>query len=125
MSDTQAILDLPKVELHLHLDCSMSFESVSLLVPGMTRERYRAEFLAPQKCVNLVDYFRYLAAPLALLQTAEGLRVAASSPQAAARGASPARPCPSTRSQAAARATAARAATRGSGSFRRHWAGSG
>jgi adenosine deaminase len=76
MSDTQAIIDLPKVELHLHLDCSMSFESVSLLVPGMTRERYRAEFLAPQKCVNLVDYFRYLAAPLALLQTAEGLRVA-------------------------------------------------
>jgi adenosine deaminase len=76
MSDAQAIIDLPKVELHLHLDCSMSFESVSALVPGMTRERYCAEFLAPQKCVNLVDYFRYLAAPLALLQTAEGLRVA-------------------------------------------------
>ena len=67
---------LPKVELHLHLDCSLSFEAVKALVPEMTPQRYRAEFLAPEKCVNLVDYFRYLAAPLALLQTAEGLRIA-------------------------------------------------
>jgi len=66
---------LPKVELHLHLDCSMSFESVHALVPGMTPERYRAEFLAPKKCKNLVDYFRYLAPPLALLQTREALRI--------------------------------------------------
>ena len=64
-----SVADLPKVELHLHLDCSMSFQSVSALVPDMTMQRYRAEFLAPRKCVNLVDYFRYLAAPLALLQT--------------------------------------------------------
>lgn len=71
-----AIADLPKVELHLHLDCSMSFQSVSALVPDMTRERYRADFLAPAKCVNLVDYFRYLAAPLALLQTRQALRIA-------------------------------------------------
>lgn len=67
---------LPKIELHLHLDCSMSLASVSALVPDMTEARYRAEFLAPAKCRNLVDYFRYLAAPLALLQTREGLRVA-------------------------------------------------
>lgn len=67
---------LPKVELHLHLDCSMSFQSVNALDPSVTPERYRAEFLAPQKCVNLVDYFRYLAAPLALLQTREALRIA-------------------------------------------------
>lgn len=70
------VADLPKVELHLHLDCSMSFQSVSALVPDMTPERYRAEFLAPKKCVNLVDYFRYLAAPLALLQTEHALRIA-------------------------------------------------
>lgn len=66
---------LPKVELHLHLDCSMSFESVHALVPEMTPERYRAEFLAPKKCKSLVDYFRYLGPPLALLQTREGLRI--------------------------------------------------
>jgi adenosine deaminase len=66
---------LPKVELHLHLDCSMSFQSVHALVPEMTRERYRAEFLAPKKCMNLVDYFRYLGPPLALLQTREALRI--------------------------------------------------
>lgn len=66
---------LPKVELHLHLDCSMSFASVNALDPSVTRERYRAEFLAPKKCVNLVDYFRYLAPALALLQSREALRV--------------------------------------------------
>jgi adenosine deaminase len=66
---------LPKVELHLHLDCSMSFESVHALVPEMTPERYRAEFLAPKKCKSLVDYFRYLGPPLALLQTREALRI--------------------------------------------------
>lgn len=66
---------LPKVELHLHLDCSMSFTSVNALDPSVTPERYRAEFLAPKKCVNLVDYFRYLAPALALLQSREALRV--------------------------------------------------
>jgi adenosine deaminase len=66
---------IPKVELHLHLDCSMSFASVSALDPSVTPERYRAEFLAPRKCVNLVDYFRYLAPALALLQTREALTV--------------------------------------------------
>ena len=75
-AQTTSVADLPKIELHLHLDCSMSFESVGALVPGMTLERYRAEFLAPKKCVNLVDYFRYLAAPLALLQTEHALRIA-------------------------------------------------
>jgi adenosine deaminase len=77
MTDAQSpsVADLPKVELHLHLDCSMSFESIGALVPDMTLARYSAEFLAPKKCVNLVDYFRYLAAPLALLQTEHALRI--------------------------------------------------
>jgi len=66
---------LPKVELHLHLDCSMSFASVNTLDPSVTPERYRAEFLAPSKCINLVDYFRYLAPPLALLQSRRALTV--------------------------------------------------
>jgi adenosine deaminase len=73
---SEELRSMPKVELHLHLDCSMSFQSVQALVPDMTPERYRAEFLAPVKCRNLVDYFRYLAAPLALLQTAAALRIA-------------------------------------------------
>ncbi len=75
-AEAESVAKLPKVELHLHLDCSMSFQSVSVLVPEMTPERYRAEFLAPRKCRNLVDYFRYLAAPLALLQTQHALRIA-------------------------------------------------
>lgn len=74
LSETE-LRAIPKVELHLHLDCSMSFTSVNTLDPSVTPERYRAEFLAPRKCVNLVDYFRYLAPALALLQTREALRV--------------------------------------------------
>lgn len=74
--ETAYVSQLPKVELHLHLDCSLSFEAVRQLVPDMTLPRYRTEFLAPEKCVDLVDYFRYLAAPLALLQTADALRIA-------------------------------------------------
>lgn len=66
----------PKVELHLHLDCSLSFESVRALASGMTFERYREEYLAPAKCRDLVDYLGYLATPQALLQSASALKIA-------------------------------------------------
>jgi adenosine deaminase len=75
MLNEAELRSIPKVELHLHLDCSMSFASVNALDPSVTPERYRAEFLAPRKCVNLVDYFRYLAPALKLLQSREALRV--------------------------------------------------
>lgn len=76
MNSSSHLPGLPKVEIHLHLDCSLSIDSVSALVPGMTLERYRDEYLAPAKCRNLVDYFRYLEAPQALLQNAEALKIA-------------------------------------------------
>lgn len=34
---------LPKVELHLHLDCSLSYKAVSRLVPQVSREEYLRE----------------------------------------------------------------------------------
>lgn len=67
---------VPKVELHVHLDCSMSYQSVSALDPNIDPERYREKYLAPAKCYDLVDYFRYLVAPQSLLQTEEALELA-------------------------------------------------
>ena len=47
---------LPKVELHLHLDCSLSYEVVSQIDPSITLEQYRTNFIAPAKCVDLAEY---------------------------------------------------------------------
>lgn len=47
---------LPKVELHLHLDCSLSYAVVSQIDPSITLEDYRTDFIAPAKCINLADF---------------------------------------------------------------------
>src|SRR3984885_1513318 len=47
---------LPKVELHLHLDCSLSYSVVSKLDPTITREQYNHEFIAPPQCSSLADF---------------------------------------------------------------------
>ena len=65
---------LPKVELHLHLDCSLSYQVASRFRPGLTPAQYRAEFAAPAQCSNLQDYIRCAQAGLAITQTKEQLR---------------------------------------------------
>jgi adenosine deaminase len=65
---------LPKVELHLHLDCSLSFEVVSKLDPNQTRQRYEEEFVAPPKCANLADLLTRAPRGFGLMQTESGLR---------------------------------------------------
>jgi adenosine deaminase len=65
---------LPKVELHLHLDCSLSYEVAARLRPGLNPAEYQGEFAAPPRCNNLVDYIRRAQAGIALMQTEESLR---------------------------------------------------
>lgn len=67
---------LPKVELHLHLDCCLSYDLVHGLDPRVTPEIYRREFVAPPKCRDLADYLRIPPRHVALLQTADALRLA-------------------------------------------------
>lgn len=67
---------LPKVELHLHLDCSLSYEAVSLLAPRISREEYRRDFIAPPKCANLADYLSRAPRGFSLMQSEYALRVA-------------------------------------------------
>ena len=65
---------LPKVELHLHLDCSLSYQVAARFRPGLTPAQYRADFAAPAQCSNLLDYIRCAQAGLAIMQTKEQLR---------------------------------------------------
>ena len=65
---------LPKVELHLHLDCSLSYAVVSQIDPSITLEEYRAGFIAPAKCRDLADALSCVPNMVALMQTEEQLR---------------------------------------------------
>jgi adenosine deaminase len=47
---------LPKVELHLHLDCSLSYAAIARLAPGVTHDEYLREYVAPARCTNLADF---------------------------------------------------------------------
>jgi adenosine deaminase len=67
--------ELPKVELHLHLDCSLSFEVVKKLKPSTTLQSYQENFIAPAKCLNLADYLRRAVKGFELMQTEEQLRL--------------------------------------------------
>jgi adenosine deaminase len=68
---------LPKVELHLHLDTSLSFEGAVQLDPSITGEVYLREFVAPVRCTNLVDFLNRVPRILELLQTERGLQLLA------------------------------------------------
>lgn len=65
----------PKVELHLHLDISLSYEGAVQLEPALTREQYAHEFVAPVKCTNLLDFLNRVPRTLDLEQTEQGLTV--------------------------------------------------
>ncbi|HTX41080.1 MAG TPA: adenosine deaminase [Acidobacteriaceae bacterium] len=66
---------LPKVELHLHLDCSLSYAAVAQLEPSISREQYEAEFIAPPQCASLADFLTRAPRGFQLMQTREALRL--------------------------------------------------
>ena len=41
---------LPKIELHLHLDCCLSYEVVRRLALDVTPEAFARDFVVPPKC---------------------------------------------------------------------------
>lgn len=67
---------LPKVELHLHLDCSLSYAAVSRLDSFISREEYDAEFVAPPQCASLADFLRRAPRGFQLMQTEPALDLA-------------------------------------------------
>ena len=66
---------LPKVELHLHLDCSLSYSVVSKLDPAITREQYEHEFIAPPQCTSLADFLTRAPRGFQLMQDEGALRL--------------------------------------------------
>jgi len=66
---------LPKIELHLHLDCSLSYEVVSRIRPSVTQAEYESSFIAPAKCTNLADFLTRAPKGIELMQTEEQLRL--------------------------------------------------
>src|SRR6266480_1055355 len=66
---------LPKVELHLHADCSLSYAVVSRLNPSITQDEYRNNFIPPAKCSNLVEVLTRATNSIALMQTEAQLRL--------------------------------------------------
>jgi adenosine deaminase len=71
----QEFASLPKIELHLHLDCSVSYRVASTLKPGLTREQFDRDFIAPAKCTNLADVLTRAVRGYELMQTPEALRL--------------------------------------------------
>ncbi|MFT3935399.1 MAG: adenosine deaminase [Chitinophagaceae bacterium] len=65
---------LPKVELHLHLDCSLSYEVVHKINPSISKEDYDRDFIAPAKCLHLADFLTRAVKGFALMQTKEQLQ---------------------------------------------------
>lgn len=66
---------LPKAELHLHLDCCLSYEVVQQIDPSITYTAYRESFIAPPKCTDLADYITRAVKGFELMQTEEQLRL--------------------------------------------------
>ncbi|HEX4876227.1 MAG TPA: adenosine deaminase [Chitinophagaceae bacterium] len=66
---------LPKIELHLHLDCSLSYKVVQQIDPSISYEAYRDSFVAPPKCTDLMDYLKRAVKGFELMQTKEQLRL--------------------------------------------------
>lgn len=65
----------PKVELHLHLDCSLTFDVACRMQPSLTSVEYESNFIAPPKCLDLADYIARAERGIALMQIEENLRL--------------------------------------------------
>jgi adenosine deaminase len=66
---------LPKVELHLHVDTSLSYAGVSELDASVTAADYQRDFAGPAHCDDLADFLSHVPPILNLLQTERGLQV--------------------------------------------------
>lgn len=65
----------PKVELHLHLDCSLSFQLVSRIKPSISESEFRKTFVAPANCCSLNEYIERALPAIELMQSRENLRL--------------------------------------------------
>lgn len=72
----EELLKLPKIELHLHLDGSMSL-SVARKISNLPDDILRKKMIAPDKCNNLSEYLTRFDFTTSLMQTKENLSLIA------------------------------------------------
>ena len=66
---------LPKIELHLHLDCSLSPTVVRALSGELSMAEYRKRFVAPEDATGLPDYLQRALEGIRLMQTPAQIRL--------------------------------------------------
>ena len=66
---------IPKIELHLHLDCSLSYKVVSKIDSTINFDEYKSSFQASSSCSSLKDYISCADRAIALMQTKENLEL--------------------------------------------------
>ena len=69
-----AVRLMPKIDLHCHLDGSLTLESVRKITG---RNVAPEELQADDRCRDLAEYLKKFDIPIACLKTAEALRIAA------------------------------------------------
>ena len=69
------VRELPKVELHLHLDCSLSYQVVHRLDSSISQKEFEAEFIAPAQCTSLADFLTRAPRGFQLMQREDALRL--------------------------------------------------
>jgi adenosine deaminase len=74
--DASPFAGLPKVELHSHLDCCLSYRAAHRIDPSITPDDYARRFVAPPRCDSLADYLTHTLPYRAMLQTERALRIA-------------------------------------------------
>lgn len=75
MTSPSDLKSLPKIELHLHLDCSLSYAAVSALVPTVTHEEYKSDYIAPARCTDLTEFLSRAHKGFRLMQSEMSLRL--------------------------------------------------
>ena len=66
---------LPKIELHIHLDCSLSYNVVKKLRPETSIQDYNQNFKAGESCSSLKHYIKCADNAISLMQTKESLEL--------------------------------------------------
>ena len=65
----------PKIELHLHLDCCLSFDVVKIINPSTTHDTYKKLFKASPNCSSLSEYISCADKAIELMQTKNNLEL--------------------------------------------------
>ena len=73
-------LDLPKIDLHCHLDGSVRPATIidlaaqqSIQIPSQNIDEINQLMIAPETCANLEEYLKRFELPLSVMQTTQGL----------------------------------------------------